>query len=305
MNFPISSEVKEYKRVSDKKAGLKEVYILTTENGKFVLSEGQDGGENWFSGCFVEPYVNEWLEDNWGEDKVPSVIEKNIKSRRMISEYMGIKDGQKNPEVSKSFGTVLGKIHSIDEFEGFGGMVIKNERLLSERNDWSEFLISRFKNMSGNYVDTARIDGDRLSGVTNCLSHGDAKFQNVRIDNQSNISCVLDWQNAWVSDGLTEFLHSRLRCFGTTYDTKESFKFTEGYKENMPEYITGYTDYQSTISLLYAISRLKDYEFRTGKTMHESSENDHLERVLEKFSRLKNTISVNQLINKNTNLSDY
>jgi len=48
---------------------------------------------------------------------------------------------------------------------------------------------------------------------------------------------------------------------------------------------------------------MKDYEVRTGNTMHKKS--DHIERVLEKFSGLNITISFNKLINKESNLSDY
>lgn len=216
----LSKDIDSYEKVSDSKAGLKDVYIIESAGKKYVFSQDNGTGWNWLSEEYIEPLVIEWLQSIKPEIS-PNIVEYDMENKLMLTQYVGDKDLSDinhTTENMRQFGNKVGEIHTIGDFDGFGGLKLSDESVLeTQHSDWSEtltLLVEHTDSLPNTSDDksTKQVIKNQISqlctdSISPCFSHGDLGPANVRVGESNNIDSIIDWQNAWVSDGLTEFLY--------------------------------------------------------------------------------------------------
>lgn len=302
----ISKKVDSYKKVPESKAGLKDVYIIKSSGNKYVLSVDAGSSRNWLSEEYIEPVVIKWLNKNQA-DVCPDLVEYDIDEKIMLTKYTGdsdLSDIDFEIKQMRQLGEIIGYISSLGDFDGFGGLICDDKNIISQNLTWQDTLLNILNNVDEplhSNISMKNITKERIadldeSNILPCLSHGDIKrFSNVRVDHRENIDSLVDWQNAWISDSLTEFLFTRMVRFTPHYSGKKVDALTEGYLSKVPNSVKQLTDEQATVSLSVALLMLYDRD-------------DYQEDLAEFFESLYNTnktINTDKIIDPSYNLRTY
>lgn len=303
----ISKKVDSYKKVSDSKAGLKDVYIIKSSGDKYVLSKDTGTGWNWLSEQYIEPVVIQWVNKKQ-VNVSPNIVEYDINDKIMLTEYTGDSDLSDIDFGSKQMcqlGELIGRTHNLGDFGSFGGITTNdNKNIITQKLSWKNTLrnilekVDKFPSSDISIKNTIkqRIQKVDEDGVSPCFSHGDLRrLSNVRVDNSSNIDSLVDWQNAWVSDGLIEFLYARMCNFTPHYSGEKVVAFTDGYMSNAPDSVKELTDEQATISLFIALTMMYDTD---------SYEKD-LVKFFQSFYNTDKSISTNKILDPSNNIKAY
>lgn len=302
-------EISDYFRISDEKAGLKDVYVLEGDQKRYVFSQDTGSGWNWLSKDYVEPIAMKIIQDK-GCNLIPDVVHYNMDKKFMITSYVGSKDLSDIQTKKKelfNLGKIIGQICSKNDFDGFGGLIVQKSGTGKPQHDkWNEtlsLLLDKIENLPKtegrqNTRDIIKTSVEELDAenLTSCLSHGDLGMSNIRVDSSGEIIAVLDWQNTWFSDGLTEFLYRRYRIFGSNYSGQKVEKFTEGYKSMCPECVFDLSDEQATVSCL--ISLCRKYEWEQDNPLK-------LKKFIEKYGTLEETLCVEDILDPSKNINFY
>lgn len=303
-NRVFGKKVENYTLIEDAKSGLKQVYIIETQdNEKYVYSEGTEKGWNWLSEQYIEPIGINWVRER-DPTLAPKVIGYKIENDTMLTEYVGhqdLSDINITDEKMRSVGGMIGRVHTISNHTGFGGFKHESDNVTTQHDNWSEtlnLLIEKRTNVFRNKKMKKNIQKAfkelKTNNIQPHLSHGDLGPDNFRVDSEGNLLCLIDWQNIWSSDGLSEFLYRRLTYCGLQYSNAE--QITNGYLSECPDDILAQNDKQATASLVTAIARY--YE-------RQQKHDDKIRAFFDKYGKLNKTVNAEDVINPEKNINDY
>ena len=291
--------VDKVEEIPEQKAGLKSVYILDTDEGRSVYSEDTGKGWNWFSGDYVEPLIFNHV-DRRDPGISPSVISYDIDDKWMITDYIGDRDLEDSINYSdhedyELLGELLGHIHSLNTYERSGGFKLtKRKTIEPQHTSWNETIVDLLTNsIQGSNIRDSQTSSEILSNIKHLdtddvplvLSHGDFHPRNIRIHGNGEVAGIVDWQNAWVSDGLNEFFYTRHQFLESSkHDKNIKQAFTKGYCKTCPSAILDATARQASATYVTALMRLSNDSRKESKETlkHYTSLNDPvpLERIL-------------------------
>lgn len=303
-NSVFGKKVENYTLVEDTKAGLKQVCIVeTSDDEKYVYSEGTEKGWNWLSEQYIEPIGIELVRKK-DPSLAPKVIDYKLEDDTMLTEYVGdqdLSDIDTTDERMRTVGGMIGRVHTVQDHTGFGGFKYESDNLTTQHDNWSEtlnLLIEKRKNVFSNENIKRNIQNAfkelETDSIQPHLSHGDLRPNNFRVDSEGKLLCLIDWQNIWSSDGLSEFLYRRLANFGLQYSNAE--QITNGYLSESPDNVLDHNDKQATASLVTAIAR--HYELR-------QKHDDKVRRFFDKYGTLNETISLEHILDPSKNINNY
>lgn len=222
----------------------------------------------------------------------------------MLTEYIGhqdLSDINITGEKMRKVGGMIGRVHTIQDHTGFGGFKYELQNLTTQHDNWNEtlnLLIEKRTNVFRNEKIKNNIQNAfkelETDSIQPHLSHGDLGPDNFRVDSEGNLLCLIDWQNIWSSDGLSEFLYRRLTYCGLQYSNAE--QITNGYVSECPDDILVQNDKQATASLVTAIAR--NYELR-------QKHDGKIRRFFDKYGTLNETISLEDIIEPSKNVNNY
>ena len=249
----------------------REDYTLTSNSrGKYVFTSERDGeaavvsvvkeeGKNWFSEEFIEPHVMKRIPK---EVNSPKLHDYDVSERIMKMSYLGgteLDFSNGNKTMFYSLGRQLGELHSLSLSlslsNKYGGLYPTDSGALEARETFHDFVEKYFSKL-GSELDSGSSPRLRVKEELKtveppepCLSHGDPHPSNVI--NSSGGVYLIDWENAFQSDGLSEFLAFRERQAAKTDNKK---KKTTIRKEMSNGYFStvNYDLSDRTVALLYS-----------------------------------------------------
>lgn len=282
----MTTGIQSVKQVCPTKAGLKQVFIVTTTAGKAVFAQDTGKAHNWLSHNCIEPSAIRYVRKN-GFHKTPRVIDAAKNESWQITTYEGIEDFvelRQRRDAYFELGRIQGQIHSLQTPPGYGGLRTK-PRLEGTQETWTDTVLQILDQAApfpGKQEFCQQITESEVQAQP-CVSHGDYSPRNIRVDKDNNIKAVIDWQNCWVSDGLTPFLYRRMRLEQNVSEDNVQ-AYTEGYKSTCPQSVKELSPKQTTVAYFIAHARLYNEQPRT------------VTPFLQTYKNLDRKITLNQVL---------